>query len=183
MKKTLAAVFLAAGAVCAFAAEPAENEPARAPARQSAVWPAVFAFCEWPDTPDLIGLRLAIPFSTKQESITGFDIGFWGRCKDMEGLQVNVLRNDVKDTFCGIQAGLYNTANRADMLCVQCGLINETQSFRGVQCGLVNMTGDGQGFQVGLINRAETFYGLQVGVVNVIRDAEFQMLPIANIGF
>ena len=43
--------------------------------------------------------------------------------------------------------------------------------------------GDARGLQIGLINRAETMYGYQVGVVNVIRDAEFQFLPIVNVGF
>ena len=96
---------------------------------------------------------------------------------------MSILRNDVKDTFGGFQVGIYNTVNRGDLFCVQAGLVNEAQSFRGLQAGLVNVTGDGQGFQLGLINRAETFYGLQVGVINVIRDAEVPVLPFVNIGF
>ena len=154
-----------------------------APAGKYATWPAWIAFCEWPATPDLVGLRLTIPYSTKQESVTGVDIGFWGRCRDFEGIQLNILRNDVKDSFGGVQAGVYNSVNRGDLFGIQAGAINEAQSFRGAQIGLINMTGDGQGFQFGVVNRAETFVGFQLGLVNVIRDAEVPVLPVLNVGF
>ena len=184
MKKLLVLAAVAAFAAATHAAEQAVQEPAeRDGGAQSAVWPSVFAICEWPYSPDLIGLRVTIPFSTTQESITGFDIGLWGRCMDFEGVQFSLLRNDVKDSFGGAQAGFYNSINRGDLCCIQFGVINEAQSFRGLQVGGINVTGDGYGFQVGLINRAETFYGLQVGLINVIRDAEVPVLPVLNIGF
>ena len=184
MKKLLVLVAAAAFAATIRAAEQADQESLeREDGPQSTIWPSVFAICEWPDSPDVVGLRVTVPYSTRQESVTGFDIGFWGRCKDFEGLQLSLLRNDVKDTFGGAQAGFYNTINRGDLCCVQFGVINEAQSVRGVQFGGINVTGDGYGFQVGLINRAETFYGMQIGLVNVIRDAEVPVLPIANIGF
>ena len=56
-------------------------------------------------------------------------------------------------------------------------------SHRGVQFGLINVSGDSQGLQIGLINRSETMYGFQLGLVNIIRDAEFQFMPILNVGF
>ena len=149
----------------------------------TALWPVPIAVCQWPATPDLVGLRLSIPFSTRQEVVTGIDLGLWGRCKDFEGLGLSVLRNDVKDTLGGLQIGLYNTANRADMGALQVGLWNETQSIRGLQVGLVNITGDAQGFQVGLINRAETLYGFQFGLINAIRDNECPVMFGANIGW
>jgi hypothetical protein len=187
MKKLFAVALAAALALPSVAAEPAAPAAPKAASadspKVSALWPACFAFCEWPATPDLIGLRLSIPYSTRQECVTGLDLGLWGRCKDFEGLQVNVLRNDAKDTLAGFQIGLYNTAQRADLLCFQIGLVNETQGFRGLQAGLVNMTGDGQGFQIGLINRAESFYGFQIGAINVIREADVPFLPVVNIGF
>ena len=185
MKKLLALSIVAAVAATSIADEQnaAEQSAAKPEIQQSTVWPAVFAFCEWPASPDLVGLRVTLPYSTRQETVTGIDIGLWGRCKDFEGIQLSALRNDVKDTLGGIQVGLYNSANRADLFVIQVGLVNETQGFRGVQAGLINVTGDGEGFQVGLINRAETFHGFQVGVINVIRDAEVPVLPLANIGF
>lgn len=161
----------------------ASSEANSAEPVKEALWPAFFAFSDWPATPDLVGLRLTIPFSTRQECVTGIDLGLWGVCKDFEGVQLNVLRSNVRDSFGGIQFSLYNSVNRGDLFGVQVGLWNEAYSFRGVQAGLVNITGDAQGFQVGIINRAETLYGFQFGLINVIRDAEIPVFPIMNIGF
>ena len=185
MKKLLALAVVAAIAATSTAEEQAATEQpvAKPEIQQSTVWPAVFAVCEWPASPDLVGVRLTIPYSTRQETVTGLDLGFWGRCKDFEGVQFSILRNDVKDTLGGVQVGCYNTANRADLFVVQIGLVNETQGFRGFQFGAINVTGDGEGLQMGLINRAETLYGFQIGLINVIRDAEVPVLPLINIGF
>lgn len=146
-------------------------------------WPAFFAVCQWPRATDVIGLRLTVPFSTSQEGITGIDVGFWGKSLYFEGLQLNLLRNDVKDTCAGLQAGIYNSVAIGDLTGVQLGLWNEAIAFRGLQAGIINVVGDGEGFQVGIINRAETLQGYQIGLINVIRDAEVKFLPILNIGF
>lgn len=150
---------------------------------RTAQWPVFFALGEWPGSPDVVGLRLTLPFSTRQEGVTGFDVGLWGRCKDFEGVAVNVLRNDVRDTCAGLQVSLYNSVVRGDLMGFQAGLWNEAQGFRGIQAGLINVCGDAQGFQLGLINRAESLYGFQVGAINVIRDAEIPFCPVVNIGF
>ena len=158
--------------------------PVREERRHDAdVWPAFFAVCEYPAASDVIGLRLTIPFSTRQENVTGIDLGFWGRAIYFEGLMVNVLRNDVKDEMSGIQVGIYNSAGASGLVGVQAGLWNEVGCFRGVQAGLVNTAGEARGLQVGLINRCETMYGYQVGLFNIIRDAELRFCPILNIGF
>jgi len=188
MKKLMmiAAVLSVAMTVLAQdAAKPEENKPAREEAKRSTVtvWPAFFAICNYPQTADVVGLRLTIPFSTAQESVTGFDLGFWGRSCYFDGLQINVLRNDVKDDFSGIQLGIYNSAGSADIFALQVGLWNEAQALTGFQAGIVNLCGDGNGFQIGLINRAESLHGYQVGLVNVIRDAELKFMPVLNIGF
>lgn len=151
--------------------------------RESAVWPAFFAVCEFPASPDVLGLRLTFPFSTKQESITGFDLGLWGRSLYFEGLQMSILRNDVKDDMSGFQFGLYNSVGGGQLLGLQIGLFNEANSFRGLQAGLVNIAGESEGFQIGLINRCETMSGYQIGLINVIRDAELSFFPIINIGW
>ena len=154
-----------------------------APRKNVAMWPAFIAIWEYPATPDLVGLRLTIPYSTQQENVTGFDVGFWGRAMYFEGLQANILRNDVKDGCAGIQLGVYNSVARGDLFGLQVGIWNESLSHRGAQVGLVNVSGDSQGFQVGLINRSETMYGFQVGLINIIRDAEIQFCPFVNVGF
>ena len=151
--------------------------------RESTTWPAFFAINEFPASPDLVGLRLTIPFSTKQEDVTGIDLGLWGRAIYFEGFQASLLRNDVKDSLSGLQIGLYNTVVGGQLLGLQVGLFNEVSTMRGMQVGLINLGGEVQGFQVGLINRTETMFGYQIGLINVIRDAELSFFPIANIGF
>ena len=193
MKKLLPFAFVAALALPLCAADVIEEEeetgvidaesvPVRQ-RKQVAQWPVFFAFCDFPESPDVIGLRLTIPFATKQESITGFDLGFWGRANYFEGFMLNLIRNDVKDNFAGVQAGIYNSIGRGETVVIQAGLWNEAMCFRGAQVGLVNTVGEGEGFQVGLINRAETLYGLQLGLINVIRDNELTFFPLVNIGF
>ena len=154
-----------------------------APRKNSAMWPAFIGVWEFPETPDLVGVRFTIPWSTKQENITGFDIGFWGRSEYFEGVQFNVLRNDVKDVCSGVQCGVYNSVARGDLLGLQVGIWNESLAHRGVQVGIINVSGDTQGFQFGVINRSETMYGFQVGLINIIRDAEIQCCPVINVGF
>ncbi len=192
MKKLLTLAAAAALSFTVFAdgdtEEPVEIQdeftlPEEPPHKQVTSWPAFFAIHELPATPDLVGIRLTIPYSTKQENVTGFDIGLWGRAHYFEGFQFNLLRNDVKDQLSGFQVGLYNSAGQADLLGVQAGLWNESLTLRGVQVGAVNLVGQMQGFQFGIINRAEELYGCQIGVVNVIRDAEVPFFPLINIGF
>lgn len=190
MKKLLSFALALAAIAPVFAQEQGNKEEAAAKQpqreerkRESNVWPAFFAVCEFPANPDVVGLRLTLPFSTKQDNVTGIDLGLWGRCLYFEGLQVNILRNDVKDDMAGFEVGLYNSIGAGDLLAMQIGLWNEAGSMRGFQVGLVNVCGEARGFQVGLINRSETMYGYQVGLINVIRDAELQFFPILNIGF
>ncbi len=147
------------------------------------VWPAYLAICQWPRTADVVGLRLTIPFSTAQENVTGLDLGLWGQSTYFEGIQVNILRNDVIDGGAGFQIGLYNSVGSGELLGIQVGLWNEAMSFGGLQVGLINVVGEGRGFQVGLVNRADTLSGYQVGLINVIRDAELRFFPLINIGF
>jgi|P827metagenome_2_1110787.scaffolds.fasta_scaffold00194_68 hypothetical protein len=154
-----------------------------APRKNAATWPAFIGVWEFPETPDLVGVRLTIPWSTKQENVTGVDVGFWGRSEYFEGFQFNILRNDVKDSCAGVQCGVYNSVARGDLFGIQVGFWNESLSHRGIQFGFINVSGDSQGFQVGLINRSETMYGFQLGLINIIRDAEFQFMPVLNVGF
>ena len=189
MKNLLSLSLVAAIAMPLFAQEAVETAdvvttPQREEhKRENNVWPAFFSVCEFPANPDVVGLRLTIPFSTKQENVTGVDLGLWGRSLYFQGIQVNVLRSDVKDDMSGIQVGFYNSIGGGQLIGLQAGLWNEAACMRGAQVGLVNICGETEGFQVGLVNRSETMHGYQVGLVNVIRDAELQFCPIVNIGF
>ena len=184
MKKALMALCVALACSVAFAQESAPapaSASVAAKASTKAAWPVWLAFNSARDI-DVIGLRLTLPYG-KCESVTGFDLGIYGSCRYFEGLQVNILRNEAEDVMAGIQAGVYNSAGRADLTGFQLGLFNEARSLRGVQLGIINIAEQVQGFQLGLINRAETAYGFQVGAVNVIRDSELAFCPIVNIGF
>ena len=177
MKKLLMAA-VAALAVSGIMAQEAEKGFERPTDKTS--WPMWLAFNSAND-PDVVGLRLTLPYGVS-ESITGFDVGIFGRVRYMEGVQVNLLRNDALDQLAGVQVGIYNSAGRADFCGVQVGLFNETQSICGLQAGLVNIANTVYGFQAGIVNRAETMYGFQVGIINVIRDSELPFMPIVNIG-
>lgn len=187
MKKLMMLVGITTLAVSVFAQETAKTDEPNAvreeAARESSMWPAWLVIGNYPEADDVLGMRLTIPWSTRQESVTGFDLGFWGRSMYYEGIQFNIVRSDVKDDFSGVQVGLYNSAGNADLFAVQIGLWNEAQTICGVQGGIVNLCGEGQGFQVGVINRAETLGGYQIGLVNVIRDAELRFCPLINVGF
>ena len=189
MKKLLTLALASAFAFPIFAQEE-EGAPETAPIPQnerkpedSAMWPAPIAFGQMPRSADVIGLRITFPYSTSQGSVTGVDLGLWGRSFYFEGLQVNLLRNDVIDRAAGIQVGCYNSIGTGEMIGAQVGLWNEAMSLRGVQAGLINVVGQGEGFQIGLINRAEMLHGYQIGLINIIREAELQFCPIVNIGF
>ena len=186
MKKLFPFALVAAVALPLFAQEPEVKSEAQSPReerkRESNSWSAFFAVCEFPANRDVIGLRLTIPFSTKQENVSGLDLGFWGRSLYFRGIQLNLLRNDVKDDMAGFQVGLYNTIGGGH-LGLQLGLFNEANSMRGVQAGLVNFCGEAEGLQIGLINRSETMHGYQVGLINIIRDAELEFCPIVNVGW
>ena len=197
MKKVIFALSMATA--CAWAQEPAaqgessEGQPEAAPApvvqqqatretkAEKAAWPVWLAFNSTKNI-DVIGFRFTIPYGAC-EGLTGFDLGIFGRCRYMEGFQLNVLRNEAEDVLSGCQVGVYNTAGRADVLGVQVGLWNEAQSIRGVQAGVINIANAVTGFQIGLINRSESLYGVQIGAVNVIREGEWPFLPVINIGF
>ena len=148
---------------------------------EKASWPVWVAFNSTKNI-DVVGFRLTLPYGAC-EGLTGFDLGIFGRCRYMEGFQLNILRNEAEDVMSGFQCGIYNTAGRADMLGVQVGLWNEAQSIRGIQAGVINIANAVSGFQVGLINRSESLYGVQIGAVNVIREGEYPFMPLINVGF
>ena len=183
MKKTLMALcaVLACAVVSAQEAAPAPAPVVAKAPDTKAPWPVWLAFNSIEDI-DVVGLRLTLPYG-ECESVTGFDLGVYGRCRYFEGLQANILRNEALDIMAGIQAGVYNSAGRADLTGLQVGLWNEARSMRGLQLGIINVADTVQGFQIGLINRAESAYGFQLGGVNVIRESELTFFPIMNIGF
>ena len=169
MKKMLFGLVLA----CLFASGASAAEKVR--------WPVWFAFNDSEDI-DVIGLRLNLP-SGRCESVTGIDLGIIGRSQYYNGIQINLLRNDVTDTLAGWQIGCYNSAGLGDALGLQTGLWNEAKTVYGFQAGLVNLADYAKGLQVGLINRSEDMHGYQIGLVNIIRSGRVPFCPILNASF
>ncbi len=161
-------------------AQSAGEEPKQESHVEKASWPVWIAFNSHEEL-DVVGLRLTLPYGSC-EGITGFDLGLFGRCRYMEGIQINILRNDVMDTLAGFQIGLYNSVGRGDLCGLQVGLWNEARSITGLQVGIINVAETVNGIQVGLINRVESIYGFQVGGINVIRESELSFCPIVNVG-
>ena len=144
-------------------------------------WPVWFAFND-SENIDVVGLRLNFP-SGQCEQVSGMDIGLIGRSTYFSGIQINLLRNDVKDALQGWQIGGYNSAGLGDMFGLQTGLWNEAKTMYGFQVGLVNLADYAKGLQVGIINRTDGMRGYQIGLINIIRDGRVPFCPLMNIGF
>ena len=123
MKKVLFTVTMAAA--CAWAQEVVKQEadqqteaqpiqqqqPAREAKAEKAAWPVWIAFNSTKNI-DVVGFRLTIPYGAC-EGLTGFDLGLFGRCRYMEGFQLNILRNEAEDVMAGFQCGISLTIRRA----------------------------------------------------------------------
>lgn len=129
---------------------------------------------------DVAGLRLGIPYG-RNDSVTGIDIGLWGKSTYLYGFQVNVLANLVTDRAGAIQLSIYNDTR--SLVGIQAGLWNNTGGMTGLQVGLLNLADEFEGFQIGVVNRSEIMHGFQVGLVNVIRSAPLPFCPLVNVGF
>jgi len=151
-----------------------------------------FGFLDWWYHPENVtGLRVGIPWGDN-ESVTGIDVGFYGKSTKMSGIAVNLVANIVTDRANAIQVACYNYAG--SLSGVQVGLMNRTgygalgwdtrlMFSACVQVGLLNVANDLRGIQVGLVNQADMLYGFQVGLVNVIESGTIPFMPILNIGF
>ena len=146
----------------------------------------------WYHPENVTGLRVTIPYSTKTDTITGIDVGFWGKSASMAGIGVNIVANIVTDRADAIQIAGYNYAGTLSG--AQVGLMNRTgygalgwdtrlMFSACVQVGVLNIANDLRGIQVGLINQADMLYGFQVGLVNVIKSGQIPFMPVLNVGF
>lgn len=84
------------------------------------------------------GLRLSLG-AYSHHRLRGIDIGLASvTTKDADGIQFNILVNDVQRTMRGVQIGLYNKAikNRG----LQVGFLNVSDNLCGVQIGVVNIS-------------------------------------------
>jgi hypothetical protein len=141
-------------------------------------WPVDLSFMDWVHRPaDVAGLRVGIPYGSN-DSITGLDVGLWGRSDYAWAIQVNVLHNKVRDEMGGCQVSLLNDAGH--LAGVQIGLWNQAPSMDGMQIGLLNLADEAEGFQIGIVNRTELMHGYQIGLFNIIRESTVPFVPFVN---
>ena len=129
---------------------------------------------------DVAGLRLGIPYGLN-DSVTGIDIGLWGKSDYAWAIQVNVIQNSVRDEMGGLQVSLVNEAGH--LTGMQVGLWNQAATMEGFQIGILNLADGVNGMQIGLINRTENMHGYQIGLVNVIRESSVPFAPVINFLF
>lgn len=144
-------------------------------------WPVDVSFLDWIHRPaDVAGLRLGLPYGIN-DSVTGIDIGLWGKSDYAWAIQINLLQNAVRDEMGGIQVGCVNDAGVLSGL--QVGLWNTAPTMQGFQIGLLNLADQAEGLQIGIVNRTEIMHGYQIGLVNVIRESSVPFAPIVNFHF
>lgn len=144
-------------------------------------WPVDVSFIDWFHRPaDVAGLRLGIPYGVN-DSVTGLDIGLWGKSDYAWAIQVNVVHNIVRDEMGGIQISCVNDAGH--LTGMQIGLWNQAPTMEGFQIGLLNLADNVNGLQIGVVNRTELMHGYQIGLVNVIRESPVPFAPVINFLF
>ena len=145
------------------------------------IWPIDVSCFDWIHRPsDVAGLRIGIPYGLN-DSITGVDIGLWGKSDYAWALQFNVLSSIARDQMGGLQASLYNQAG--NLIGIQVGLWNNAATAQGFQIGLLNLADQFDGIQIGVVNRTEVMHGYQFGLVNVIRESPVPFCTVVNFYF
>lgn len=112
---------------------------------------------------EVAALRISYPYGSNP-SITGLDIGTWGRSDRAWGLQINLLANEVDEKFGGAQLAICNLVE--DATGIQIGFWNSATMLAGIQGGVLNYSENADFLQVGLGNSATTMLGLQLGAWN-----------------
>lgn len=107
-----------------------------------------------------------------------------GRHRDVYGLDVGVIGNEVLGEFVGVQvAGFYNRIGESDAALQFAGFINRCNGdFAGLQAAVAANFADGTmtGFQFGLVNRAARLDGLQIGLFNIAETGSGVQIGLWN---
>lgn len=95
------------------------------------------------------------------------DLAVHSRQTEIEGFSLNLLWGENPQENClalGFINGSTGYSNGFSL-----GLINYTESYKGLQLGLYNTASQSlSGTQVGLINQAKSLTGLQLGIMNSV---------------
>lgn len=158
-------------------------------------------------TPLSVSILPPVQFPPEDFSITGVRASlFWGKHRDLYGLDFGLLGNMTEQSFVGIGvsgvfnltrgnttilglqlAGLTNiNKNKTDVFGAQAtlglNLNTATSSVTGLQFALANHSPftDIRGFQVGIYNKANSVYGIQIGLVNFAANLHGIQIGLMN---
>ncbi len=147
------------------------------------VTPVTFAYgADGEETIDVIGVRLSSWGDC--HDITGLDLVAGGSAQNAYGLQLALVRNEVRDVAGALQMAFCSNDVGGELAGVQVSLLhNNALMMRGLQLGMLNTAKDVRGFQIGLINCADMTYGYQIGLINVIKGSKVPFFPIINFQF
>lgn len=106
----------------------------------------------------ITGLQFAglANINTQKTTVVGFQlaaVNYMSAASSVSGFQLGLANISPHTNVYGVQAGIYNTANKV------------------------------AGLQIGLVNVAKNLYGLQIGLVNVHHQGLFKVCPFLNVGF
>ncbi len=136
-------------------------------------------------SPLALALVPAIEAPSEDWSVAGLRVNLLvGRHRDVQGVDVGLLGNEVDDDLEGVQiAGIFNRIGRSDGAWQSAGILNRCESdFLGVQtAGVLNWTdGAVEGVQIALANRATDLSGLQLGLYNAVDRGTGVQIGLVN---
>jgi hypothetical protein len=118
---------------------------------------------------DVCGLRLDV---------------FYGKCRNLTGLDAGVLVNHATEDVIGLEACFVVNYVERDFSGLQIGTVNVVgRQANALQIGFYNGAEDMSGLQIGVVNRTRLMRGCQIGVVNVIENSDIPFLPVINFLF
>ncbi|MBR0055695.1 MAG: hypothetical protein IJP66_00040 [Kiritimatiellae bacterium] len=136
-------------------------------------------------SPLAIGIFPAVEAPAQDCDVTFLRINILaGRHRDVYGLDVGVIGNEVAGEFVGVQvAGFYNSIGKSDVALQFAGILNRCGGdFAGLQAAVAANFTDGTmtGFQFGLVNRAARLDGLQIGLFNIAETGSGVQIGLWN---
>ena len=128
-----------------------------------------------------LSLSPGIAIQSQETRIKGISLNIWGE-NPQNGFTLGLVNGssgesgglslgliNYSQTYRGVQLGLSNVSSES-FVGWQDSFINIANEFKGLQSGFVNIAETASGVQLGFVNYAAQIDGLQIGGVNIIRE-------------
>lgn len=127
------------------------------------------------------GLAVSL-FNMNNEKFYGVSIDAAGYCRNVYGVDINVLGAAIDETMGGLEVSVLGNFVSGSAYGAQFAAgANLSRNMNGFQCAIYNQTALLWGLQLGLVNYASACdHGIQIGLVNIIMDNQIPVLPIVN---